>query len=444
MGEVNFNIEDVVDFLGIEKTKKGRTSRSFNAKCPFCHDNKYHLNVNTHKGVYKCVHCGTGGGTLDLFSRVYLGAPLSTLDGKEVYKTLLKCLGQGGEVYRTFKKIEEVPEEQTASDDVLDRAYTEFLSIFRLSKHHRENLIKRGLSEEAIRDNGYKTFGDLATLITSEVMNEFEKLRLAEKFKGHERTRYYKSYAALASFAIGRILRQKGLELKGVPGFFEFDGTWCAVIEEGMLIPTRNVFGKIVGLQIRKDRGEVRYKTFSSRGLPSGAEVGISRLHFPKNNPKLIGSKVYLTEGPLKADVAKFLIQDDKVYFIACQGVSNTTAISKCFTWLSKNGIEDVYNALDMDKLTNINVIDAVDKIAEQAVSKNIRLTNVFWDIDEVTNRLLEYGFKKEQIDKEPPKRLVLMLREETKRRNESSESVDKHWRKNKGIDDYLLARRRG
>ena len=440
MGEVNsFTIEDVVDFLGIEKKKGSRTSRSFDAKCPFCGDTKYHLNVNTYSGVYKCVRCGTGGGTLDLFSRVYMGAPLSSLDAKEVYKKLLECLGKDGGAYRPYKKVEEVPLEKAAADDVLDRAYTAFLSLFKLSPLHRSNLLKRGLSEEEIEKNGYKSFGQLASFANSEVVSEFDRLRLADLYKGHEKTRFYKGNYTVASYAIGRLLTKMGVDLCGVPGFFLFGEEWCCVIEEGMIIPTRNVFGQIVGLQIRKDKGDVRYKTFSSKGLPKGAEVGISRLHFPKANPKLTGSTVYLTEGPLKADIAKYLLKDEKAYFLACQGVSSTTAISKCFKWLAKNGVKEVINALDMDKLTNINVMMASKKIAGIAKECGIKILNMYWDEEEAIRRLTEMGIPKERIEGQP----FRLLYTETKRLYDAGATVDPHWGGFKGIDDYLAGRER-
>lgn len=437
MGEVNFNIEDVVDFLGIEKKKGSRTSRSFDVRCPFCGDTKYHMNINTYSGVYKCVRCGTGGGTLDLFSRLYLNAPLSTLDGKEVYKTLLECLGRGGGAYRPYKKAEEVPLEKAAADDVLNTAYTALLSLFELSPLHKRNLIKRGLSEEGIERNGYKSFGQLAGFANSEVVGEFNRLHIANFFKEQEKTRFYRGNYTLASFAIGKLLTQKGIDLCGVPGFFLLGESWCCVIEEGMIIPTRNVFGQIVGLQIRKDKGDVRYKTFSSKGLPKGAEVGISRLHFPKENPKLTGSRVYLTEGPLKADIAKHLLKDDKAYFIACQGVSNTTALSKCFKWLARNGVKEVINALDMDKITNINVMMASKKIAGAAKECGICILNMYWDEEEAIRRLEELGYSKEQIEK--PFQMLLM---ETKRHYDSGAAIDPHWGKYKGIDDYLAGRK--
>jgi len=204
-----------------------------------------------------------------------------------------------------------------------------------------------------------------------------------------------------------------------------------------MIIPTRNVFGQIVGLQIRKDKGDVRYKTYSSKGLPKGAEVGISRLHFPKANPKLTGSKVYLTEGPLKADIAKHLLLDDKAYFIACQGVSNTSALSKCFKWLQRNGVKEVINALDMDKITNINVMMASKKIAGAAKECGISILNMYWDEEEAVRRLEALGHSKEQIEK--PFQMLLL---ETKRLYDQGASIDPHWGKNKGIDDYLAGRK--
>ena len=54
-------------------------------------------------------------------------------------------------------------------------------------------------------------------------------------------------------------LREKGLYLAGVPGFYKSQGQWTLKIPgRGILIPVRDVQGQIQGLQVRLDNVEKR------------------------------------------------------------------------------------------------------------------------------------------------------------------------------------------
>lgn len=52
-GQPTIDIREVVNLLGLKVDPRCSTdSDSFNVQCPFCHDKKYHMNINT---VKKCV-----------------------------------------------------------------------------------------------------------------------------------------------------------------------------------------------------------------------------------------------------------------------------------------------------------------------------------------------------------------------------------------------------
>ena len=76
----SISIDQVVDLLGLERDPRhGHGRASYNVKCPFCDDKKYHMNINPGKNAYNCVHCQgdkTGGGALDLYGRAALGVEL--------------------------------------------------------------------------------------------------------------------------------------------------------------------------------------------------------------------------------------------------------------------------------------------------------------------------------------------------------------------------------
>ena len=110
-------------------------------------------------------------------------------------------------------------------------AYSEMLSLLALSDRHRENLHERGLPDEIIVRNGYKSMPE----------TESERRLLAS-------------------------LLQCDHELHGLPGFYTKDGTWTLAGANGFLIPVRNKDGLIQGMKIRLDDDAARkYRWLSSR-----------------------------------------------------------------------------------------------------------------------------------------------------------------------------------
>lgn len=138
-----------------------------------------------------------------------------------------------------------------------------------LSLKHQSDLQARGLSEQEIIRNGYRSVPDLV-------------------FANN----------------VARALSVYGLE--GVPGFY-FDGAWkMATRAPGFFIPIRDSHSRIQALQIRQDENEPRYIWFSSpyknKGTSSGAPIHFQNTHLIRQTGKAI-----ITEGALKADVIAYL-----------------------------------------------------------------------------------------------------------------------------------------
>lgn len=410
--QFSISINEIVDLLGLEKDPKSSGASSYYVRCPFCGDKRYHMNINAEKNTYNCNRCTsakTGGGVLDLYGRVALhtelkpGKPEQGGNGSVIYASLKEALhGKAGNVQRVANDLpaRQRPSQKAAvapaADPFLDRAYSALLSFpeLRLSDKHYQALIKRGLSPDTIRRAGYRSidqdFAWVEELDVTDVAGEsFSQLNA--ECKAHEALRKMPWQQRAAGWVLGQYVCGKlGEPPRRVPGFFRLGDSWFFRADPGMLIPTRNSMGEIVGLQVRKDSGNLRYMTISSKGLPEGVSEKISRLHFPLGNAEIgSGAPVYLTEGPLKADVALELLQKPAV-IIACQGVNNRSELPDVFANLHEAGVTTVRNALDMDKITNPHVTAACNAIRALAVKAGLRWETVFWDSDFALRKLTE------------------------------------------------------
>ena len=91
-----------------------------------------------------------------------------------------------------------------------------------------------------------------------------------------------------------------------MPGLYENEaGRWSVAGAAGMLVPVRNIEGRIVALKIRADEAEGSKYTYLSSTKYGGPGPG-SQVHVPLHD-ELDLNVVRLTEGELKADVATAL-----------------------------------------------------------------------------------------------------------------------------------------
>lgn len=459
-----FPMVDILNLLHVD-IGGARSRTSFNIACPICDKTgrRKHLNVNLRKGSWRCPKCGSFGNAVNYYALVKKGDyRLNKDDYVEMIHKLEKELGQKKEWTQDRETGYNLPEIPVASDDVLDKTYSALLSFpgFELRSEHLANLRKRGLDDNSILSNMYRSLPPIKEL------RSFipDSLRKVYQEKGWNQLRKNDPYnpelknsdetSFLFGLAIANWLRRNGCTLYGVPGFFRFQKHWCFKVPlgSGILIPTRNLFGQIVSLQLRRDAGNIRYLTISSKGFAGGVESGISRAHWrigSKFNGQDSSSMLLLTEGPLKADVAlnlaerSRLLGTDKLAFVAIQGVMNTKSLCSDLLMFQKSGCKVIYNALDMDRHTNPNVISAVASLQPKLQECGYKVIDLNWDqpyAERLVARAEELLRSKGEIvgKTEAPfnslKRLSLKLYEE----GLVQEKIG--WRDNtKGIDDFLL-----
>ena len=298
----------------------GRTIRrtEVEASCPFCGDHgpgKHHLSMNTDMDVFRCNLCAASGNSVTLYAK------LKGVSTKEAYRDLTGIGGIYPPVSRLARQYappyaERQPERQPAALPLRHAAYSDMLSCLTLYAGHRENL-----DDGRIERNGYKSMPE-----TWE-----ERRRIA-----------------------GLLSRRHNLT--GIPGFYTRYGEWTIAGPPGILIPVRDRDGLIQGLKIRLDdetRSGRKYRWLSSRDrhFENGTR-SYSWIHVTGNRSR---ERAFLTEGPLKGDVASFLAKD--ALFICTGGVNATRGLRETIEAL---GVKEVVEAMDMDQTTNPLVSRAV------------------------------------------------------------------------------------
>ena len=285
------------------------------AACPFCKDHgpgKYHLSLNTATDQYRCNLCGAHGNSVTLYAQIY------GISNKEAYQ----ALRQEGKIY----PMPQQPEAQNPNErqplPLAERhaAYTDMLELLVLTDKHRDNLLGRGLSPERIQRNQYRS--------------------MPETNRGRR--------------LLARLLRSCGHELLGLPGFRTFYDTWTLSGPSGFLIPVRDKDGLIQGLKIRlddEDASDRKYRWLSSRGMTNGTR-SYSWVHITGN---VRSKRAFLTEGPLKGDVASYLSHD--ALFLCIGGVNAIGGLPEAIRSL---GVTEIVEAMDMDQMVKPEVRNAI------------------------------------------------------------------------------------
>ena len=219
-------------------------------------------------------------------------------------------------------------------------AYSEMLPLLTLSDRHRDNLHERGLPDAIIERNGYKSMPE----------TESERRLLASLLRCDH-------------------------ELHGLPGFYTKDGTWTLAGANGFLIPVRNKDGLIQGMKIRLDDNAARkYRWLSSRSsrMENGAR-SYSWIHVTGDTTQ---KRAYLTEGPLKGDIASYFAND--ALFVCLGGVNAHKGLRETLLSL---GVTEVMEAMDMDQFTNPQVRQAIGTLRREVQSiPGIRYYQCTWN----------------------------------------------------------------
>lgn len=238
------------------------------------------------------------------------------------------------------------PRRERAPVEVRDAAYRAVLAALRLHEGDRAGLRARGLRDEDIDANGYRTLpiegrACLARAITN---------------------------------AVGENVAC------GVPGVvWKTDasrGWWTLAGAPGIVVPVRDIEGRIAALKVRRrDRCEgARYLYVSSakHGGPSAASV----VHVPLGAAARRASvqRLVITEGELKADSATALLGAPVV---SIPGVGSwASGVDLALAW----GVRDVAVALDMDARINIRVARALRCIVDELRRDGFAVAVWVWD----------------------------------------------------------------
>lgn len=377
--DFSFSISDAAAVCGIDIPPTNRSEKKMT--CPFCGGDAFYINEK--RNLYNCFKCGTGGGTLDLVKRV-----LNLPTNKEAKKYVEESLYGKTDTYNKKdyeerkKRMQEKkktlaakiePQSERRCDEELSNTYAALLRTLVLAPDHREALLRRGLPDLCINLNGYKTVPELNT-----------------------------------RRAIAATLIEQGLYLDGVPGFGKVasmgeNKSWCLCTKKrGILIPIKNMYAQTVGMQIRiddnllelkqkkNDKGEVieeklenKYVWLSSKDITEGCGSG-APIHYAIYNPiagsgynvEANGKKVFLTEGPLKADIAHALTG---LPFISVPGVNCQNALAGEIRKLKEHGVTEVINCYDMDAESNIHVKAALEKVTKMINDLGLKTKRALW-----------------------------------------------------------------
>ena len=189
-----------------------------------------------------------------------------------------------------------------------------------MASDHKQNLLDRGLTEEAIFKFQYRT----------------------TPLVGHE--------------TIAKTLALEGLELYGVPGFYRGEnGRWTMHFPlRGIMIPCRDREGRIQSLHIRLDKKMKRggkFLTFSTPEQLDGAAA--------ENWCHVVGpvrESILLIEGYMKADIVHHFTGQT---VIAIPGVTSIRHLKLVLDELIALGVRHVMTCFDMDYLKNWHVDEA-------------------------------------------------------------------------------------
>lgn len=336
-----YHMTDIIPLLGLPYPPNERSS--YYITCPCCDSGpgrKKHLNINLAKDVFRCPRCGFSGGVFDLYA-YYTG-----IKRDDVYHELNAKFDRDGAAQRNKEKIKmsEIPKiTEYPAIDIVERdiTYRTLLARIPLASDHKQNLVGRGLTEKAVEEKGYRTTPVVGTI------------------------------------TLAKQLLSGGCYLAGVPGFHRTAaGEWTFVSNKrGILIPVRDIQGRIQGLQVRRDNVNRRkFRWVSSAGRPDGCKAE-GWVHFA--GP--VREQILLIEGPMKADVLNHLTGQT---VLAVPGVNTLTQLEMVLTELKTLGAQKIMTCFDMDFLKNHHVQNGYNDLIHLLDRMGYKFGTYLWPPD--------------------------------------------------------------
>lgn len=240
-----------------------------------------------------------------------------------------------------------------------------------LSESHLAHLAERGLTDEAIRHGDYFTMPSR----TSRYIKRFFEV-LNERFDYEPQM------------------------VEGVPGFYKMNDKpegkqYTFVSKKGMGIPIRDAVGRVVGIQVRRDKvkkGESRYIWLSSAFANSEEDLSFgtgsqSPIHVSHPTENKFPNVLFLTEGVFKSEA---IARTYGSVAMSLQGIGNWKQdLHRTITWIEdveQSTTEHVYLAFDSDIRSNIHVYEATKEIIrylqEFSDYRTLNLYYAWWDVD--------------------------------------------------------------
>lgn len=328
-------MEEICYLLGISYPKE---KASFEIPCPECGKS---MNVSFRKEATHCFHCGFSSGKVDFYAHV------KNISHEQAVKEIGEWQESGdASKIKPYIYPVKIPELVKMADcQTRHEAYTALLEECSLLDAHKKNLEERGLSEERIGVNGYKSVPV--------------------------------SYREATQIVRNLLLR--GIILDGVPGFYKDENGYHMVLTpSGFYIPVRGCGDnrRIQSLQIRFDNSDKKrkYRTFSSSKYQGGAET-TTFIHY--TGGEIQNGTIYLTEGPLKADIAHELTKGSP--FMALTGVSSALYVPQYMKAMMKRGVRHVVTCFDMDQDTNDNVRKSVETVEQTIREMGLSVEKLRW-----------------------------------------------------------------
>jgi hypothetical protein len=252
---------------------------------------------------------------------------------------------------------EDTSHDSTDADtaNFLNVVYKSLLDDLELSSAHFDDLKARGFSAADIQKLGYRT-----------------------------------ADPALLRAAVDRLLAAYGREvLLNVPGFEQRNGRVVFTARQGILIPERDLFGRVKGIKVRHDADYAGPKyTGMSRKENAGAAVA----HVPLGTPKQC-TEARLTEGEFKADLSFVL---DGVPTVSGPGVSNW---GLAVPVLRAMGVSRVRIAMDQDG--KAGTLAAIEQAVIGLADEGFEVVVEWWDgaVAKGIDDLLAAGGRPEVLD---------------------------------------------
>ena len=325
MGYKTFPILTVARKSGLPVEARGL--RQVHINCPFCGDRRRRLYLYTDTNQFHCFHCRAHGNAVSLYAR------RTGLSYRDAYHELL----EDSILHFPQPAVQRPPEREPAPLSQRDAVYRAMLGLLPLSEVHRAGLLARGLTDEAIRQNGYRTLG------YGKGLRDWIAAQLSARF-----------------------------DLNGIPGFFYSQSAWRMCAYSGLLVPVRAADGRIQGVQIRRDNADrMKYAWMSSAGKPYGTGAR-SWIHVAGDRNK---KQAVITEGAIKGDVSSILTE--RSLFICLPGVN---AISLLNDTLRELRVTQAWEAFDMDKRCNPQVRAAVIRLRQEMKKAGIPCRMMAWD----------------------------------------------------------------